>query len=141
MKNKIFSKEIYKLILFIFIAITSIILGLEMPINKQLFASGLTGLAGSFIALSLAQIKRIITLIKDPDAYNNEEIDKKDERNILIKRYAESYSYNIEQYILLGVIFFALYINNMDIVYTVFILLVIRLASFLYYKSKGEKEF
>lgn len=133
-------KEIFKLILLIIITITLFILG-NVVFNNTHYSSALLGMSGAFIGLSLFQLKRVIGFIKNPDTYNKEQINVKDERNIMLMTYAKSSSYDLETFIIFGITLYAIYLNSVEFVLAVFILWIIRIISFFYYLSKNNNRF
>lgn len=140
MKNIKWSKEIFKLVFLIIITVGSFVLG-EFVFENRHFSSALLGISAASIGLLVFHLIRNINFIKNPSAYKKEQINLKDERNLMLIRYAKSSSYDLEIFIIFGITIYAIYLNNVGFALAVFILWIVRLSSFFYYLSKNSKEF
>lgn len=140
MRNVKWSKELLKLILFIGIGIAFFILGFVIFPNKY-YSSALVGISAASTGLILFQLKRVICFAKDPNSYEREQIDVKDERNNMILTNAKASSYSIETFVIFGISAYAIYLNNVKFVFAIFILWVSHIFSFFYYLYKYNKKF
>lgn len=140
MKNIKWSKEIFKLMLLIGITIIFYILGYVVFDNKY-YSSALLGISGASIGLVLFQLKRVLDFTRNPEIYNKEQIDVKDERNIMLLTNAKASSYGIETFIIFGITVYAIYLNDIGFVLAIFALWISRFLSFFYYLSMNNNKF
>lgn len=140
MRNIKWSKEILKLILLIGIVVVFLILGYVIFPNKY-YSSALLGVSGTSIGLSLIQLIRVIDFARNPEKYNKEQIDLKDERNNMLLINAKASAYGVETFVIFGITVYAIYLDNVKFVFAIFVLWISRFFSFLYYFSKNNKKF
>lgn len=140
MKTVKLHKEKLKLILIIGITFIFFILGYFIFDNKH-YSSALLGISGASLGLSLFQLKRIFNFTKNPESYNKEQIDIKDERNVMLIGKSKACAYDIETFIIFGITAYAIYSNNVGFVLAIFVLWLIRIFSFFYYFSKNSKQY
>lgn len=140
MKSISRKKEVFTLIVLVIITIALFILG-NVVFSNTHYSSALLGMSGASIGLSLFQLKRMIDFIKNPDSYKKEQINKKDERNNMLVTYAKSTSYDLETFIIFGITLYAIYINSVEFVLAIFILWIIRIASFFVYLYRNNNRF
>lgn len=140
MRNVKWSKELLKLISFIGIGIAFFILGFVIFPDKY-YSSALVGISAASTGLILFQLKRVIGFAKDPNNYNREQIDIKDERNNMLMTNSKASSYDIEAFVILAITVYAIYLNNVRFAFAIFILWMSRIFSFFYYYAKNNKKF
>ena len=140
MKSINWSKEIFKLILYIGIVILLLILG-KVVFDSTHYSSALIGVSGGFLGISIFQLVRIINFKRNPEKYHKEQIDYKDERNNMIISSAKSSAYDAEIFGIIGLSIYAIYLNNVEMVIGILILWVIRIFSFFYYLNKNNKHY
>lgn len=133
-------KEKVKLIFLILSTVIFFSLG-YIVLNGENYSSALLGVSASSLGLSLFQMKRIFTFTKRPETYTNEQIELKDERNIMLVEKSKSCAYDIESFVILGITAYAIYSDNVGFVLAVLVLWSIRSFSFFYYFSKKNNEY
>lgn len=133
-------KEKVKLIFLILSTVIFFSLG-YIVLNGENYSSALLGVSAASLGLSLFQLKRIFTFTKRPETYTNEQIELKDERNIMLVEKSKSCAYDIETFVILGITAYAIYSDNVGFVLAVLVLWSIRIFSFFYYFSKKNNEY
>lgn len=134
------SKEILKLFLLTGSMVVFFMLGYVVFRGKH-YSPALIGMAGSAIGISLFQLKRIIGFVKNPKSYNREQVEVKDERNIVLLANSKASSYDLEVFIILGITIYSIYLNEVGLVLAILALWISRIGSFFYYLSKNSKQF
>ncbi len=140
MKSIRWSKEVWKLILLIAGTVLLFIIGYFVVEDSE-YSSTVLGVVGGGIALSFFQLSRIINFNKNPKSYDKEQIDVKDERNIMLLTNAKSSAYGVEKFVIFGISLYAIYLKDLWFVLAILILWISRIASFIYYFSKSSKQF
>ncbi|MDM8127255.1 hypothetical protein QUV80_02090 [Paraclostridium benzoelyticum] len=140
MKTVKIHKEKPKLILLIGITVIFFLLGYFIFDNTH-YSSALLGVSAASLGLSLFQLKRIFNFTKNPESYNKEQINIKDERNVILIGNAKASAYDIETFAILGITAYAIYLDNIGFALTIFALWIIRIFSFIYYYSKNSKQY